>query len=98
MNEFYLIVVMNETEIELAKTKNKNCEKNLKIQKYLEDEAFFFKVSSSKAYEVLQDVGIKQEKLKEVYRKLISPKMFYDLVESKKINPEDENLVVKYKL
>lgn len=97
MNEFYVIVIMNKTEIALAKKNNKNCEKNLEIQKYLEDEAFFFKISPSKAYEILQTVGIKQDKIKEVYEKLISPIMFYDLISNKKLDPNDESLVVKYK-
>lgn len=42
MDEFKVIVVMNEAKIEVLKDKNENYEKNLKIEEYLKDEALFF--------------------------------------------------------
>lgn len=96
MNEFKVIVVMNEAMLRLLKDKNANCEDNLKIKKYLEDEAIFFKINKSKAYEILQNVGVKQDKLEDVYKKLTSQNMFYDLLQKGKINTEDENLIIKY--
>ena len=57
MNEFKVIVVMNEAMLKLLKDKNANYDKNSKIKKFLEDEAFFFKINKSQAYELLQNVG-----------------------------------------
>ncbi len=97
MNEFKVIVVMNEAMLKLLKDKNENYEKNLKIREYLKDEAFFFKISKLNAYKILQNVGVKQEQLEDVYNKLISPDVFYDLLNNKgKIKADDENLVIKY--
>lgn len=64
MDEFKVIVVMNEAMLKLLKDKNKNYEKNLKIQEYLKDEAFFFKINQINAYKILQNVGVNQKKWK----------------------------------
>lgn len=97
MNEFIVIKVMNESMMGLLKAKNQNYEKNTKIKEYLKDETIFFKINKENAYEILQNVGVKQEKLEKVYQKLISPDVFYNLLNEGKINPDDEKLVVKYK-
>lgn len=96
MNEFKVIEVMNEAMIEMLKEKNKNCEKNIKIKQYLKDEAFFFKNNKDKSYEVLEDIGVKQDKIDECYKKLTSLNMFYELLRKGKINQNDKNLVIKY--
>lgn len=96
MNEFKVIVVMNEAMLKTLKDKNANCEENLKIQKHLEDEAFFFKISKSEAYKVLQNVGVRQASLEDVYKKLTSPNIFYNLLNQGKIIATDVNLTIKY--
>lgn len=96
MNEFKLIVVMNEAMLKTLKDKNANYEENLKIQKYLEDEAYFFKTNKLEAYKILEKVGVRNASLEDVYKKLTSPNMFYNLLNQGKVNPNDENLVVKY--
>ena len=96
MDEFKVIDVMNEAMLKLLKDKNANYEKNLKIKEYLKDEAIFFKITKSDAYNILQNVGIKQDKLEEVYKKLIAPNIFYDLLNKGKINVNDDNLTIKY--
>lgn len=96
MDEFKVINVMNEAMLKLLKDKNADYEENLKIQKYLEDETFFFKINKSEAYKILQSVGIRPESLEEVYKKLTSPNVFYDLLNSGKINADDNDLVIKY--
>ena len=96
MDEFKVIVVMNEAMLKLLKDKNANCEENIKIQKYLEDEAFFFKITEENAYEILKNVGVREESLEDVYKKLISPNIFYNLINSGKINQNDDNLTIKY--
>ena len=97
MDEFKVIVVMNEAMLKLLKDKNENYEQNLKIMKYLEDEAFFFKIEKEQAYEILKCVGVNQDKVEDVYKKLIAPNMFYDLLHKGKINENDESLKIKYK-
>lgn len=95
MNEFEVVVVMNEAMLKLLKNKNVNYEENLKIKEYLEDEAIFFKISEEKAYKILQKVGVKQEMLENVYKKLTSSNVFYDLLNKGKIKADD-NLIIKY--
>lgn len=96
MDEFKVIVIMNEAMIEVLKEKNANYDKNTKIGQYLEDEAFFFKISQSNAYEVLKNVGVNEKNLEDVYKKLTSPNSYYDLVNRGKIKGNEDNLVVKY--
>ena len=62
----------------------------------LKDEAVFFKIDKSKAYEILKNVGVKQEQLENVYKKLISSDVFYDLLNRKIIKKDDKNILIKY--
>lgn len=96
MDEFKVIVVMNEAMLKLLKDKNANYDENLKIKKYLEDETIFFKINKSKANQILQNVGVKQDKLDDVYKKLTSPNVFYNLLNKGKLKANDENLIIKY--
>jgi len=96
IDEFKIIAVMNEAMINVLKDKGSNYEANLKIQKFLEDETIFFKIDKLQAFEILKKVGVMQDKLEHVYEKLISPNVFYDLLNSGKINIDDNNLIIKY--
>lgn len=96
MEEFKVIVVMNEAMLKLLKDKNANYEEYLEIKKYLEDEAIFFKINKSNAYKILQKIGIKQENLENVYKKLTSANVFYDLLNKGKIKADDDNIIIKY--
>lgn len=96
MNEFNVIVVMNEAMLKLLKSKNANHEENLKIKKYLEDESIFFKLKKTNALNILQKVGVKLEMQEVVYKKLISQEVFYDLLNKGKIKADDDNLIIKY--
>lgn len=96
MSEFKVIVVMNEAMLKLLKDKNKDYNVNLKIRKKLEDEALFFKINRIEAIEILKNVGVKQEKIENVYKKLVSPNEFYTLLNRGKININDTKLIIKY--
>lgn len=96
MDEFKVIVVMNEAMLKLLKDKNANYEENLKIKKYLEDEAIFFKIDKLNAYKILKNVGVKQEQLENVYKKLTSENVFYDLLNRGKIKADDDTIIIKY--
>ena len=50
--------------------------KKHKIQKSLEDESIFFKIDKLTAYEILKNVGVRNESLESVYTKLTSPNIF----------------------
>lgn len=96
MNEFILINAMNEAMINTLKEKNKNCDINLSIKEYLKDEAIFFKIDREKAFSILKNVGVMEEQLENVYQKLISENIFYDLLNKGKINIDNDKLYVKY--
>ena len=96
MDEFKVIYIMNEAMLKLLEHKNANCDENLKIRKYLEDETIFFKIDKTKAYDILKNVGVKQEQLDEVYRKLTTSEVFYDLVNKGKLKADDDKLIIKY--
>lgn len=96
MNELRIIDVMNEAMLKVLKEKNADYEKNLMIKNLLKDEAVFFKIDKSKAYEILKNVGVKQEQLENFYKKLISSDVFYDLLNRKIIKKDDKNILIKY--
>lgn len=96
LSEFKVIVVMNEAMLKLLKDKNKDYSVNLKIRKGLEDELLFFKINKKEAVEILKNVGVKQENIENVYKKLISPNEFYTLLNRGKIDINDTNLIIKY--
>lgn len=96
MNEFKVIQVMNEAKIEILKDKEENYLLNQKIQEYLKDEAFFFKIDKTNAYKILQAVGVKKDLIEEVYQKLIDQNIFYDLLNKGKIKSNDQSIIIKY--
>ena len=96
MNEFKIIVIMNEAMIKFLKEKNMDCSLNEKIQKKLQDEALFFKISKINAHKILKAVGVKEENFEKVYKKLTSSDIFYELVQKGKVVYNDENLIIKY--
>ena len=97
MNELKVIKVMNEAKIEILQENRDNYEEHLKIKQIIEDEACFNKIKKLKAYDILRRVGVKENKIEEVYKKLIMPDVYHMLVKKRIINEDDENIVVKYK-
>lgn len=96
MDEFKVIDVMNEAMLKLLKNKNLDYDENLKIKECLEDETIFFKISKTDAYKILLNVGVKQEELEDVYKKLTSPSKYYELLNRGKIDEKDNNIIIKY--
>ena len=92
INEFIVIDVMNEAMIRTLSQKKENCEENLKIRQYLADD----KIEKEKALQILRNVGIKEENISNVYNKLISQSMYYELLNNGKINNNDSDLIIKY--
>ena len=96
MDEFKVIEIMNEAMLETKKEKNQDYKENQRIQELLKDEAYFFKIDKSNSIEILKNVGVKEDKIEELYKKLTSPKVYYDLLQQGKIKENDEKLVIKY--
>lgn len=96
IDEFKVIAIMNEAMIKTLKDKRENYDENLKIKKYLSDDALFFKLSKAQSYEILQKVGVQSKNIEEVYKKLISPSIFYNLLHCEKIKADDDNVIIKY--
>ena len=98
LNEFKVVVVMNEAMIRMLRTKNKDCSVNIQIKELLKDEAIFFKIKKSKALEILKNIGVREEQYESVYKKLISSNIYYDLLRKKIINENDDSLLIKYEI
>ena len=96
MNQIEIINIMNEAMIKFLKEKNMDYSANVEIRENLKDEAYFFKIDKIKAYKILEIIGVKKSQLEEVYKKLISPNRFYELVQKGKIKYDDTNIIVKY--
>ena len=96
MNEYIIIKVMNEATIKSLKRKGENYLINEKIKKCLEDESFFFKIDKKMAIEILSQIGIKAESIENVYQKLINQSEYKRLINEKKIEPNDKNIIIKY--
>ncbi len=91
------INLMNETMIIYLKKIGMNAQRNEMIKRILEDEACFFKMEKEDAYTILKDVGVK-ENTDAIYAELVSNDVFYDLYKRGKIQENDKELVVKYKI
>lgn len=96
MDKFVIIKVMNEAMIRLKKSKNEDYKRNEKIKEFLSDESLFFKIKKETAIKVLTNVGVKEEKLEETYQKLIEKNTYDNLIRKGKIDPKDDNLIIKY--
>lgn len=96
VNIFECINIMNETNIDY-KVKNKiDYKVDIEIRNMLKDEAIFFKITKHRAYQLLEALEIKKEKIDKVYEELISKKIFYNLLHNRKIDINDNNLLIKY--
>ena len=89
--------IMNETMMAYLKKIGMNNQKNEFIQEIFKDEACFFKMDKDDAYLILHNIGIK-ENIDTIYSELISNDVFYDLYKRGKIQENDKELVIKYKI
>ena len=96
MDEFIVIKVMNEATLRLKKSKDEDFSINEKIKELLQDEAIFFKIKKEIALKTLVSVGVNKEKLEETYQKLIAKSIYDNLIKKGKMNPQIDNLIVKY--
>lgn len=97
MDEFIMVKVMNEAMKRLLTDKGEDTRKNDKIEEYLQDEAFFYKIKKEKAFKLLSCVGVRNEELEKVYNKLVCPYVYYRLVRENKLKTDDPTVIVKFK-
>lgn len=93
LNELRLI---NDSNILYLKKINRNYKRNEIIKNILNDEICFFKMNKNDAYMILKDIGILDNEIDNIYQKLISPDEFYNLYKCKKIDLNDEEILIKY--
>ena len=91
MDEFVVIKVMNDAMIKLLKSKKEDYTNNEKLKEYLQDPALFFKISKDTALKILTCVGVKQQQLEIVYKKLTEPKIYNNLIQNGKIESNNDN-------
>lgn len=96
VNIFECINIMNETNIDYKIKNKKDYNINIEIRNILKDEAIFFKITQQRAYQLLEKLEIKKEKINTVYNELISKKNFYNLLYNKTIDINDNDLLIKY--
>ena len=96
LNEFKVVSIMNEAVIKTLKGNKQNYNENLKIKEFLEDESFFFRIKKENAQAILLKVGVQKKQLENVYKKLISQNVFYELLNCGKIKKDDKNIIIKY--
>ena len=74
INVFECIRIINETNIDFKIKKNENCNINIEIRNMLKNEKIFSMITRERAYQLLEALDIKKEKIDMVYEQLISIK------------------------
>lgn len=95
MTQLNELKIMNDTMILYLKKLGANYERNNIINKILNDETCFFKMSKEDAVLILNDIGI-QDNIENIYSKLISSDLFYELYKKGKINLDNNEFVIAY--
>ncbi len=93
LNELRLI---NDSNIIYLKKINRSYKRNEIIKNILNDETCFFKMNKNDAYMILKDIGILDNQIDNIYQKLISSDEFYNLYKGKKLDLNDEEVLIKY--
>ena len=96
VDTFNVIIIMNEAKIKLAKEKDTSYDANLQIRELLKDRAYFYKINKEDAYKILRSVGVLEEMLPETYIKLVNREIYDNLVISRKLNPNDSDIIIKF--
>lgn len=96
VDTFNVIIIMNEAKIKLAKEKETSYDANLQIREQLKDRAYFYKINKEDAYKILRNVGVIEEMLPETYAKLVNIEIYDNLVISRKLNPNDSDIIIKF--
>lgn len=96
MTQLSELRLINDSNILYLKKINRSYKRNEIIKNILNDETCFFKMNKNDAYMILQDIGILDNQIDNIYQKLISSDEFYNLYKCKKIDLNDEEILIKY--
>ena len=96
MTQLSELRLINDSNILYLKKINRSYKRNEIIKNILNDETCFFKMNKNDAYIILQDIGILDNQIDNIYQKLISSDGFYNLYKCKKIDLNDEEILIKY--
>lgn len=96
MTQLSELRLINDSNIIYLKKINRSYKRNEIIKNILNDETCFFKMNKNDAYIILQDIGILDNQIDNIYQKLISSDEFYNLYKCKKIDLNDEEILIKY--
>ncbi len=96
MTQLSELRLINDSNILYLKKINRSYKRNEIIKNILNDETCFFKMNKNDAYIILHDIGILDEQIDKVYQKLISSDEFYKLYKCKKIDLNNEEILIKY--
>ncbi len=96
MTQLSELRLINDSNILYLKKINKSYKRNEIIKNILNDETCFFKMNKNDAYMVLQDIGILDNQIDTIYKKLISSDEFYNLYKYKKIDLNNKEILIKY--
>ena len=96
MTQLSELRLINDSNILYLKKINRSYKRNEIIKNILNDETCFFKMNKNDAYMILQDIGILDNQIDNVYQNLISSDEFYNLYKCKKIDLNDVEILIKY--
>lgn len=96
MTQLSELRLINDSNILYLKKLNRSYKRNEIIKNILNDETCFFKMNKNDAYMILKDIGILDNQIDTIYQKLISFDEFYNLYEGKKLDLNDEEILIKY--
>lgn len=96
MTQLSELRLINDSNILYLKKLNRSYKRNEIIKNILNDETCFFKMNKNDAYMILKDIGILDNQIDTIYQKLISFNEFYNLYEGKKLDLNDEEILIKY--
>ena len=96
MTQLSELRLINDSNIIYLKKINRSYKRNEIIKNILNDETCFFKMNKDDAYMILQDIGILDNQIDNIYQNLISSDEFYNLYKCKKIDLNDKEILIKY--
>ena len=96
MIQFEQIKLMNDTTILYLESIGQNTKRNKIINKILEDDTCFFKITKEDAIIILEDIGISKSNIESIYSDLISIDNYYLLQNQGKIKENDKSIKIKY--